>query len=103
MAEPIEEPEESAQATLDQASPAAVALALGRTGRGKPGLDARAAAFLDEQTELIRLQKEHLHEQRLLTLSRLRWGRFRDRMTTLLQVMTAAVGLLVAVGVVWMA
>jgi tetratricopeptide (TPR) repeat protein len=103
MAERIEEPESATQEALDQASPAAVALALGRTGRGKPDIDAKAGAFLDEQTELIRLQKEHLHEQRILVLSRLRWGRFRDRMMALLQVMTAAVGLLVAVGVVWMA
>ena len=53
MPERVEEPEESVQETLDQASPAGVALALGRTGRGAKDLDARASAFLDEQTELI--------------------------------------------------
>ena len=40
---------------------AAVALALGRTGRDKD-LNAKAAAYLEEQTRLARLQSEHLHE-----------------------------------------
>ena len=60
-------------------------------------------AFLDEQTDLIRLQKEHLHEQRELALSRLRWGRFSDRIKAALQVMTAIVGLAVVVAITAMA
>ncbi len=53
------------------------------------GPDAALDAFLREQADLIRIQKEHLHEQRELVLSRLRWGRFSDRVKAALQVMTA--------------
>ena len=73
---------------------AAGALAIGRR-RARPSgaADPKMDAFLDEQTELARLQKEHLHEQRELVLSRLRWGRFGDRLKALLQLMTVLVGL----------
>ncbi len=79
----------------------AVALALGQRSRGAPGkaVDAEAAAFLRDQRRLVNLQSEHLHEQRELMTSRLRWGRFSDRMKAVLQVMTALVGLAVVVGV----
>ena len=63
----------------------------------------RQAALADHQTQLIKLQTEHLHEQRELTLSHMHWRRFSDRMKAVLQIMTAAVGLGVAVGVAWMA
>ena len=63
----------------------------------------RQAALAEHQTRLIQLQTEHLHEQRMLTLSHLRWRRFSDRMKAVLQVMTAVVGLGVAFGVGWMA
>jgi len=46
MAEHGEEPESEAQETLDQASPAAVALALGRTSKAGKPFDAEATAFL---------------------------------------------------------
>jgi tetratricopeptide (TPR) repeat protein len=95
MAERPEEPEAATEHALDQASPAAVALALGRTSKGGKALDAKAEAFLEKQTRLIDLQTEHLHEQRELQTSRLRWGRFSDRMKAALQVMTALVGLAV--------
>ena len=81
---------------------AGVALAL-----GKPGAHARlapeAADFLKRQSRLIDIQTEHLHEQRELVLSRLRWGRFSDRIKAALQLMTAAVGLAIAGAVVVMA
>ncbi len=96
MAERQEEPEAATEQGLDQASPAAVAIALGRTSKGSKVLDADASAFLRKQTRLIDLQTEHLHEQRELQTSRLRWGRFSDRMKAMLQVMTAIVGLAVA-------
>ncbi len=99
MAEPREEPEAETEKAIDQANPAAVALALGRSSKGGKGFDEDARTFLREQTDLIRLQKEHLHEQRELQTSRLRWGRFSDRMKALLQVMTAAVGLIIAIGI----
>ena len=63
----------------------------------------RQAALADHQTRLIQLQTEHLHEQRMLTLSHLRWRRFSDRMKAVLQIMTAVVGLAIAAGVGWMA
>jgi tetratricopeptide (TPR) repeat protein len=103
LSERAEEPEEDIEETLDQASPAAVSLALGRTGKGDAGFDREAKAFLRKHSRLIDIQTEHLHEQRVLMLSHLRWRRFSDRMKALLQVMTAAVGLAVAVGVGGMA
>ena len=102
MAEGMDEPEAEVEALLEQANPDAVALALGRTGRGK-SLDAKAEAFLDRQSRLLEIQTEHLHEQRELALSHLRWRRFSDRMRAMLQVMTALVGLLVAGGLAVMA
>jgi tetratricopeptide (TPR) repeat protein len=98
MAERIEEPEaEVAESGGAPLSPAG-ALAIGMRRRRR-STDPKMDAFLDEQTELARLQKEHLHEQRELILSRLRWGRFSDRMKAALQVLTAIVGLAV-VGVI---
>ena len=99
MAERHEEPDTATEPALDQASPAAVSLALGRTGKGGKALDVEATGFLRDQRRLINLQTEHLHEQRELQTSRLRWGRFSDRMKAMLQVMTAAVGLAVATAV----
>ena len=103
MAERHEQPEAATEQGLDQASPAAVAMALGRASKGGKTLDADASAFLRKQTRLIDLQTEHLHEQRELQTSRLRWGRFSDRMKAVLQVMTAVVGLAVAAAVAVMA
>ena len=98
MAEPIEEPgaETGGPASAGpEGGLATVALALlGKRRAGKP--DDRLDAFLDKQGRLIDLQMEHLHEQRELQLSRLRWGRFSDRMKAVLQTMTAAVGIAVA-------
>jgi len=62
------------------------------SAKGDPLFD----AYLSQQTRLATLQAEHLHEQRELVLSRLRWGRFGDRMRSLLQVMTVLVGVAVA-------
>jgi hypothetical protein len=72
------------------------AMAIGdRRGRAGDKPDPKFDAFLDQQTHLLALQTEHLHEQRELILSRLRWGRFSDRMKALLQVMTALLGVAV--------
>ena len=73
---------------------AAVEMALDRK-RGKAKADAELDGYLREQTRLVQLQAEHLQEQRGLVLSRLRWGRFGDRMKALLQVMTALAGVAV--------
>ena len=103
VAEHAEEPESPAERALDQTSPAAVALALGRTSKAGKALDEEARIFLSKQSRLIDLQTEHLHEQRELQTSRLRWGRFSDRMRALLQVLTAAIGLAVVAAIAVMA
>lgn len=105
MDERAEEPAAEAHSAIEQASPAAVALALSKTTRSRR-IDHAAEAFLEKQARLIDLQTEHLHEQRELVLCRLRWGRFSDRMKALLQVMTAVLGLAVVAlvaGMAWQA
>jgi len=77
-------------AGLDAAMELAVAR---RRGKAKPKSDdPELDSFLRGQARLAELQAEHLHEQRGLIISRLRWGRFGDRMRALLQVMTALAG-----------
>jgi hypothetical protein len=101
MAERIEEPDAGPQESPVQDSPAAVAIALGRTSRG-PGakaVDAEAVSFLRKQSRLIDLQTEHLHEQREVVLARLRLGRWKDRVSLALQGATALVGLAVVVAI----
>jgi tetratricopeptide (TPR) repeat protein len=61
-------------------------------GKAKRDEDPQLDAFLAEHTRLARLQVENLEEQGTLTLSRLRWARFSDRMRALLQMMTALAG-----------
>ena len=103
MAERAPEPETEAEEAMEQANPAAMALALGRS-RSRGAVDARADAFLEEQTELIRLQKEHLHEQRELQFAHLKVRRWKDRMSLALQMLGVVVGAaaVVALGVmVW--
>ena len=96
MAERHEETEAATEEALDQANPAAVSIALGRTSKGSKALDGEATAFLRDQRRLINLQTEHLHEQRELQTSRLRLGRWKDRISLALQTMTAVVGLAAA-------
>lgn len=86
------------QAEAQASSPQAAPMALGGASRTK------ADAFLEEQTSFIRTQKEHLHEQRLLLLSHLRWRRYSDRMRggwqSLLAVLLAALAVIAAI-VLW--
>jgi tetratricopeptide (TPR) repeat protein len=102
MAERMEEPEAEASpggaVAADGGVATGIALAL---GEARPGaqLPPEAAEFLKRQSRLVGLQMEHLHEQRELVLSRLRWGRFSDRVKAALQVMTAVIGLAVAVAI----
>ena len=77
-------------------SAAALALALGQGSRDK-AVNTETAAFLRDQRRMIGLQMEHLHEQRELQLSRLRWGRFNDRIKAALQLMTGVIGMAIAV------
>ncbi len=103
MAEHGEAPEAATEQALDQANPAAIALALGRTSKGGKSLDAKAEAFLEKQTRLLDLQTEHLHEQRELQTSRLRLGRWKDRISLALQGLTAVVGIALVAFVATMA
>ena len=101
MAERVEEAEAEAAFSAPEMS-AAAALAVGakrvRANRNTYQ-DAELDAFLTKQGCLVDLQMEHLHEQRELILSRLRWGRLGDRVRVLLQLMTALMGLAVIVAV----
>ena len=105
MAESIEEPEgEIAAGAADFSAAAALAVGAKRArSRAAGDRDAKLDAFLEMQTELVGLQKEHLHEQRELVLSRLRWGRFSDRIKAGLQVMTGLVGLFIVIAIAAMA
>jgi tetratricopeptide (TPR) repeat protein len=103
MAERAEEPEAEGPGGVEPIAPA-TGLVIGlRKGRSRDREDPRLDAFLDEQTRLTRLQTEHLHEQRELTLSRMRLGRWKDRVSLALQLLTGLVGLAVAAGVAVMA
>jgi tetratricopeptide (TPR) repeat protein len=57
-----------------------------------------ARAYLREQAELARLQKQNLLELNAFELSHLRWRRFNDQMKGALQIMLVAVGALVLAG-----
>jgi tetratricopeptide (TPR) repeat protein len=92
----------SVASSSDSGIAAGVAMALGKVRPGSK-LPSEAAEFLKEQTDLIRIQKEHLHEQRQVILSRLRLGRWKDRVTLGLQALTALVGLAIAAAVVILA
>ena len=87
---------------LSGPDPIAVSAAM-EAARHDPELAERLGSYVDEQARLVRLQSEHLHEQRTLVLSHLRWRRFGDRMKAVLQIMTAAVGLAIAAAIGWMA
>jgi len=98
MAERPEETETELDIGPEPISPAA-AIAIGvHRGRKRPAADPEFDAFLRKQGELVDLQKEHLHEQRALILSRLRWGRYSDRMKALLQTLGVAFGAAIVVG-----
>jgi tetratricopeptide (TPR) repeat protein len=101
LAERIEEPEaEAAPGAPDLSAAAALAVGLKRSRtKGAADPDAKLDAFLEEQTDLVRIQKEHLHEQRSVILSRLLLGRWKDRVSLVLQAMTTVVGLAVAAAI----
>jgi tetratricopeptide (TPR) repeat protein len=104
MAE-VQEPENGSEPDVGPGSlsPAA-AMAIG-VGKGRAGgkADPEFDAFLRKQSRLIDLQTEHLHEQRELMTSRLRLGRWKDRVTLALQALTVLVGIAIAGAVAVMA
>jgi tetratricopeptide (TPR) repeat protein len=70
-----------------------------KKGRAGARPDPEFDAFLRKQSRLVDLQTEHLHEQRQVILSRLILGRWKDRVGLTLQLMTAVVGLAIALAV----
>ena len=92
-----DEPAADAEEALAEASPAAMALALGRASRSGSGrgLDSEATSFLGDQRRLINLQAEHLHEQRALQLAHLRVRRWKDRLSLALQGLAVVLGVAV--------
>ncbi|HEY5409487.1 MAG TPA: hypothetical protein VIJ94_02055 [Caulobacteraceae bacterium] len=99
MAEPVDEPEIEVEDGIGPISPAG-AMAIGlRKGRGGARPDPKLDAFLDEQTRLVRLQTEHLHEQRALQLAHLRVRRWKDRLSLALQTLGVLVGAAVVAGI----
>jgi tetratricopeptide (TPR) repeat protein len=105
MAEHEETAEPSVGEPLSGADPAAVTIALGRAGRSSE-VNAKAAIFLDEQTSMLRLQMEHLHEERALHHRHLALKYFGDRLRIGLQLLAIAFGLTLAIGLaafVWSA
>ena len=85
---------------------------MSRAGSGVP-LDESAAAFLNEQARLVRLQAEQIHEQGALQMEHLqdqsrhlRLTHFNERLNVGIKLLTIAVGLAVALGLsvmVWSA
>jgi len=81
------------EATTTVADPIAAAVALD-AARFDPELSRKAGDYLDEQRRLVKIQTEHLHEQREDQLSHLKLRRFTDRLkagTQLFFIMVATV------------
>jgi tetratricopeptide (TPR) repeat protein len=72
---------------------AAEAIAMAGASRGK------ADAYLDEQIELARLQKQNLLELNAFELSHLRWRRFNDQMKGAMQIIFFAAGILFVIAI----
>ena len=83
--------------TRPRSASAAAAIALGHGP-----LDPRAAAYLDEQTRLARLQAESLIEQNAFELSHLRFRRFSDWAKFALEISASLIALLVVAGIATM-
>jgi len=60
--------------------------------KSDPKFDADTRAYLREQTDLARLQKENLRDQNKFEISHLRWRRFNDQMKGAMQIMIVVVG-----------
>ena len=57
--------------------------------RSHPALRDHVAAFLDKQTALVEIQKNHLHERLSEQLRQLRLGTWEKRLGVLLHIATA--------------
>jgi tetratricopeptide (TPR) repeat protein len=104
MAERMEEPEVEVDAgASDLSAAAALAVGLRRSRSKRSDQDAKLDTYLDEQTRLVRLQTEHLHEQRELQLAHLRVRRWKDRLSLALQALGVIGGAAIVLAVAVMA
>ena len=72
------------------------AAAVGLAMNGVPAEDARA--YLREQTELAKLQKQNLIEQNAFELSHLRWRRLNDQLSGAFRIILVVLALAVLAG-----
>jgi tetratricopeptide (TPR) repeat protein len=84
------------------ADPFAAAMAVNAAERGE-GLDPRAAAYLEEQTRLVRLQIRHFDQEHRLGIEAARRKRFSDRLRNGLQLFIAIVAAAITIGLLGMA
>jgi hypothetical protein len=100
----IPELEELAEDTgpVQGAGEAAVALGLERARPGDLGLAADTAAYLRKQSEMLDLQMENLHEQRIIQYNHLKRRQLIDRLRVTLQMLTIGLGI-IGVGFVLLA
>ena len=77
------------------AGDAALALGLERARMGDLGLAADTAVYLRKQSQMLDLQMENLHEQRLIQLNHLKRRELIDRLKVSLQILAIAFGVLV--------
>jgi tetratricopeptide (TPR) repeat protein len=82
-------------APLSGGEAAAIALALARSGKFS-GTDEAATTFLHRQSQLVSLQMENLHEQRLLQIRNLKRRELSDRLRLTLQILAVAAGTAIA-------
>ncbi|HEY1928621.1 MAG TPA: tetratricopeptide repeat protein [Caulobacteraceae bacterium] len=78
--------------------PAAAAAAMD-VAHDNSDLAAKAAAYFEEQARLVRIQREHLHEQRAVQLSNLKLRRFTERLKAATQVFIILVVTILGLGV----
>ncbi len=95
MAERDNEPEDEVEAGAEEASPAAVAIALSKTSKGNKAVDAEAVAFLRDQRALIGDQRHHLAAQ----YKHLALKYWSERLKLALQALTVLVGVLIFIAI----
>ena len=99
-----DKPEVEAPEALATAEAFAAAVAA-RLSANDPGVARKTEAFLSEQTELLKVQKEHLKDEHTLRLAHLRYQgellhgqRFGQRLRTAFQVFFALVATVIGIG-----
>jgi len=96
-----EEEEGEGEKLVGAADPIAAAVAID-AARFDPALSAKAGKYLDEQSRLIAIQTEHLHEQREVQLSHLKLRRWSERMRVGLQLFFVLLGTVIGLGILVM-